>query len=40
VTCVGFHVSAESPAQFADEVQWFGEEIIAKVKGAAAPVAA
>ena len=40
VTCAGFHVSADGPAQFAENVQWFGEEIIAKVRGATAPVAA
>jgi probable F420-dependent oxidoreductase len=40
VTWVGFHVPAPSPAQFAENVQRFGEEIIAKVKGPAAPVAA
>jgi len=40
VTCAGFHVGADSPAQFAENVQWFGEEIIAKVKEATTPVAA
>src|SRR4051794_1087734 len=40
VTCAGFHVSAESPTQCAEDVQWFGEEISAKVNGARAPVAA
>lgn len=40
VTWVGFHVPAPSPAQFAENVQRFGEEIIAKVRGAAQPIAA
>jgi probable F420-dependent oxidoreductase len=40
VTCAGFHVPAENPAQFAEDVQWFGEEIIARVKGATTPLSA
>jgi alkanesulfonate monooxygenase SsuD/methylene tetrahydromethanopterin reductase-like flavin-dependent oxidoreductase (luciferase family) len=32
VTCAGFHVRAPSPSEFADNIQRFGEEVIAKVR--------
>jgi hypothetical protein len=32
VTWAGFHVPAPNPKQYADNLQWFGEEVIAKVR--------
>lgn len=35
MTWAAFRLPASSPAQFAENVHWFGEEVVAKVRGSA-----